>query len=247
VKALPQDQWRLLDLQRIDTQLGQLAHKDATLPAAAALATAQEHVSRRSDESTAAQIIVDDLQIEQERADADVEQVRARARHDQELLDAGSINDPKQLQNLQHELTSLARRQSELEDVELEILERLEGAQAAVTVLTQAAAEATARVMELQEQVVSERAVIAAERANAEADRTSTAGTIPAELLSLYEKIRADHGGIGAAALYRGRCEGCRLELPPNEIERLRNAAVDEVVRCEECRCILVRTGESGL
>jgi predicted nucleic acid-binding Zn-ribbon protein len=70
---------------------------------------------------------------------------------------------------------------------------------------------------------------------------------IPDDLLALYERIRADQAGVGAAHLQRGRCGGCRLELPPSEIEQLRKAPANEVIRCEECRRILVRTAESGL
>ena len=54
--------------------------------------------------------------------------------------------------------------------------------------------------------------------------------------------------GLGAAPLHRGTCQGCRLQLPPTEIEALRSAAApDAVIRCEDCRRILVRTPESGL
>ena len=69
---------------------------------------------------------------------------------------------------------------------------------------------------------------------------------LDAALLALYEKIR-ESSGAGAAMLRARRCEGCRLELNPQELQRIRSAADDEVVRCEECRRILVRTGESGL
>ncbi|MDQ5975513.1 MAG: uncharacterized protein QG661_2722, partial [Actinomycetota bacterium] len=84
-------------------------------------------------------------------------------------------------------------------------------------------------------------------RAGVVVERAALVEGIPADLLSLYDKIRADHGGIGAAPLHRGRCEGCRMVLPPNEIEALRAAPPDAVLRCEECRRILVRTDESGL
>ena len=79
------------------------------------------------------------------------------------------------------------------------------------------------------------------------AERSALAEGIPADLLGLYDRIRGDHGGVGAARLHRGRCEGCHMDLPPNEIEALREAAADAVLRCEECRRILVRTAESGL
>jgi predicted nucleic acid-binding Zn-ribbon protein len=63
----------------------------------------------------------------------------------------------------------------------------------------------------------------------------------------LYDKVRADVGGTGAAMLQHKRCLGCQMEQTPTEINRLRDAAEDEVLRCEECRRILVRTAESGL
>ncbi len=166
---------------------------------------------------------------------------------DRELLDSGSIGDPKQLQSLQAELESLARRQSDLEDVELEIMERVEGAAAAVAQLTEER-DALANEREtLATSVHEQRAAIDAERRMVDEQRAVIAGDIPSDLMGLYDKIRADHGGVGAAPLHRGTCEGCRLTLPPTEIEALRAAPPDAVIRCEECRRILVRTPESGL
>ena len=247
MNAEPQDQWRLLDLQEKDTRLSQLAHRAATLPEAAALVDLDTRLAGTRDELVAAEVIADDLKRDQERADADVEQVRARSKHDQELLNGGTITDPKQLQNLQHEIESLARRQSELEDVELEIMDRVEGALAAVAQLAGQKSELAAEREALAENVRVLHEEIEAEKSMVTADRARIADGIPTDLLALYEKIRLDHSGVGAARLYRGRCEGCRLELPPNEIEALRNANVSTVVRCEECRRILVRTAESGL
>lgn len=247
MKSDPQDQARLLALQEKDTRISQLDHRAATLPEAVQLAELETRIARVRDERIAAETIADDLKVEQSRADGDVEQVRARARHDQELLDSGTINDSKQLQNLQHELESLARRQSELEDVELEIMERVEGADAAVRVLSEELDARTGERDALAEQVRAALEEISIERAMTVNERTAIADAVPADLLALYEKIRLDAGGVGAAHLHRGRCEGCRLQLPPNEIEALRATAADEVVRCEECRRILVRTAESGL
>lgn len=211
------------------------------------LADVESRLSRVKDEVVAAETIAADLALEQRKADADVEQVRDRARRDHELLDSGSIGDPKQLQSLQQELVSLARRQSELEDVELEIMERVEGADAAVRVLS---ADRDALIVErtaLAASVAEQLADVEAERAQVEAERAALASGIDAELLSLYDRIRIDQGGVGAAMLHRGRCGGCHLDLPPNEIEAIRAAEADEVMRCEECRRILVRTPESGL
>lgn len=247
LNADPSAQIRLLDLQADDTRLSQIAHRRRTLPEAQSLAELDARVQRVSDELVAAETIASDLERDQERADADVEQVRERSRHDQHLLDSGTIGDPKQLQNLQHELESLARRQSELEDVELEIMERVEGARAAVAQLTGDLEQLRTERAIMAEVVDRLLAELDVEQANVEADRARVAAELPADLVGLYEKIRADHGGVGAAHLHRGSCQGCRLQLPPNELEQLRAAAPDAIVRCEECRRILVRTADSGL
>ena len=126
-------------------------------------------------------------------------------------------------------------------------MERVDGARAAVAQLT---AERDVMSVErdgLAASVAAQLGDVAAERSVVEAERVAIAGDIPADLLALYEKIRADHGGVGAAPLHRGTCQGCRLTLPPHEIEALRAAPPESVIRCEECRRILVRTPESGL
>lgn len=247
MKAPASEQSTLLQVQDCDTRLAQLQHKSNTLPQKAELATATERAERLRKELIAAQTIVSDLEREQAKADADVDLVRERSRKDRELLDSGSINDPKQLQSLESELQSLAKRQSDLEDIELEVMERLEGAQAAVAHLESESTSAQGEVQRLADEVGEQDAEIAAERASVEVDRGALVGGISAELLALYDKIRADHAGRGAARLHRGRCDGCRIDLPPTEIASLKAAAEDEVLRCEECRCILVRTDESGL
>ncbi len=240
-------QKRLLALQEKDTRLSQITHRVNTLPEAKELADIDLRLARVRDEGVAAEVIAGDLKRDQARADADVDQVRARSRHDQEMLDSGSINDPKQLTNLQHEMDSLARRQGELEDVELEIMERVEGALAAVQHLAAQRAQLQIERDERANALGGLFADLEDERTIVTAERASIAGEIPTDLLALYERIRTDNGGVGAAHLQRGRCGGCRLELPPNEIEQLRKADPTTVVRCEECSRILVRTAESGL
>lgn len=247
LNADPADQQRLLDLQERDTRLQQIAHRRATLPELAALADAEARRNRVRDELVAAETILADLELELSRSEADVEVVNERTRRDQQMLDSGTINDPKQLQNLQHELQSLARRTAELEELELEVMERVDGAQKAVAALTASRSELDdecAAHAATVEQRVSE---LDAERVGVEAERAQIATTVPADLLALYERVRAEHGGVGAAHLHRGRCEGCRIQLTASDLEQLRAAPVDEVVRCEECRRILVRTAESGL
>lgn len=234
-------------MQEHDTRLTQLDHRASHLPEATELAEVEARLRRARDEVVAAETIASDLEDEQKRADRDVEQVRDRRARDQDLLDSGTIGDPKQLQSIQAELENLSRRQTDLEDVELEIMERVEGARAAVAQLTAERDELAAQRDALSATVQAKLGEIADERRGVETERQEIAASVTSDLLALYDKIRGEHGGVGAAPLHRGACQGCRLSLPPTELEELRAAPADEVVRCEECRRILVRTPESGL
>lgn len=247
LNASPTDQLRLLDLQALDTRLDQLAHRRRTLPEHAEIERVDARLRQARDLLVAAQTEHGDVERERRKADADVEQVRARATRDQQRLDSGAVTSAKDLENLQHEIASLARRQSALEDVELEIMERLEGIEERV-------AELRGEVAALEEEraaVVARRdaalAEIAAEEATTRDLRGTLSGQIDPALVALYEKVREQQGGIGAAMLQHRRCQGCRLELNAQDIARIRAAAEDAVLRCEECRRILVRTAESGL
>lgn len=246
VTAAPQDQWRLLDVQAHDTRLAQLAHRRRTLPEHAEVERVNGQLRLVADRLVAARTVASDASRDLTKAEADVEQVRQRAARNQARLDSGQ-GSAKDLQAIQHELESLAQRQSVLEDAELEVMERLEAAQARVE---EVIAEQERLTGELDEVTARRDRLVAELDDEAGAERTArenAAAGLPADLLALYEKIRESSGGTGAARLYQRRCEGCRLELNTTDLNRIRDAAPDAVVRCEECRRILVRTPDSGL
>lgn len=247
VKASPEAQLRLLELADLDAELGRLEHRRRNLPEHAELAALQQRDGELRDEVTTLEAREGDLRREQTKADADVEQVRSRIARDRTRLDAGQVSSPRELENLQSEIESLLRRQSDLEDVELDVMERLEGTQAR---LKEAGAERASVGVEL-ESVTGRRDAALAELAGLSgqaADRRAAVATQePTDLLELYERLRTQHGGVGAAALRRGQCQGCHLTLHTVDLNAIRAAAPDEVVRCEECRRILVRTAESGV
>jgi predicted nucleic acid-binding Zn-ribbon protein len=246
VKAEPARQLRLLDLQAIDTRLDQLAHARARLPQLAELADLEGKARLLDDQLVRSRTELADVQREVAKSEADVQLVRDRAARDRARLDAGT-GTAKDLQAIQHELSSLARRQSELEDIELEVMERAEAAEHDVAELERGRSELTGRISALEAARDAELARLDAEAEQVGGPRTSVVAEVGEDLVALYEKIRASSGGSGAAPLRQRRCGGCQLELNPVEIERLRAAAEDEVLRCEECRRILVRTPESGL
>jgi predicted nucleic acid-binding Zn-ribbon protein len=240
-------QLQLLELQNLDSTLDRLTHQARTLPVLARIAELDARMNDLRSLIVAGETEVSDLSREQTKADGDVEQVRERARRDQQRLDSGAVTSPKDLEALQHEIVSLAKRQSDLEEVELEVMERLEAAQQHLDTLVAERAEVLAELATLSAERDTALAQIGEESRGVRADRDALAPQLPEDLVALYEKLRAQNAGIGAAALHRGRCEGCRLEINPTELSRIREAPSNEVLRCEDCRRILVRTAESGL
>lgn len=247
MNASPEDQLRLLDVQALDSTLDRLVHRKATLPELDELETLRSRRDELADDIVRAETEDSDLGREQAKVDADVEVVRGRMQRDQQRLDSGQVGSPKELENLQSEIESLHRRQTELEDAELEVMEQREAVQARLELLQQeqtTVAESIAAAEQRRDAAYEE---IAAETEKTTAQRAETVGAIADDLVALYEKLRSSSGGVGAAALHRGRCEGCHLQLNTTDLNHLRDAPADEVVRCEECRRILVRTAESGL
>lgn len=247
MKAASHDQLRLLDVQALDSAIGRLAHRRETLPELAQIETLRARDDEISDDIVRAETEDSDLGREQARVDADVEVVRSRMERDQKRLDAGQVNSPKELENLQSEIESLHRRQSDLEDAELEVMEQRESIELRLKQLRSEQEELTASLADAEQKRDAAWSEIDAETEKSNAQRTELAATLPEDLLALYEKLRASSGGVGAAALHRGRCEGCHLQLNTTDLNHLRDAPDDDVVRCEECRRILVRTDESGL
>jgi hypothetical protein len=247
VKASPEAQLRLLELAELDAELGRLEHRRRGLPEHDELTRLEQRDRTLRDETTALEAKSGDLKREQTKADADVEQVRTRITRDRARLDAGQVSSPRELENLQSEIESLLRRQSDLEDVELDVMERLEAVQ---TGLKEGVAERGSIGTDI-EAVTARRDVALAEIAAlsdaAAQRRAAVVAEEPTDLVDLYERLRAQHGGVGAAALRRGQCQGCHLTLNTVDLNAIRAAAPDDVLRCEECRRILVRTDESGL
>ncbi|WP_299057552.1 C4-type zinc ribbon domain-containing protein [uncultured Nocardioides sp.] len=236
----------MLDVQDLDTRADRLRHRRTHLPELVEIAALEAERRRVDDEVRDARIAVDDLAAEQAKADSDVEAVRARQRRDQERLDTGSVG-PKDLERIQAELVSLARRIASLEDTELEVMERQEEAQGRLTGAQERLEAVEHRLADLAAARDAAFAEIDAELVTLEAERGPVAEQVPDDLTALYERLRAAKDGVGAALLRARACGGCQLSVDAAELNTIRAAAPDEVVRCEECQRILVRTAESGL
>jgi hypothetical protein len=244
MKAEVAQQITLLELTELDAELSRLAHRAGNLPEQQHFDEVRSGERAAADRLAALDIAIEDLDAEVARLESEVEAVRKREDRDRGLLDSGSVN-PKQLEELQHELDTLERRQGSLEDSLLEVMERREllaaervGEQAAVEGLRAdllLAEEARARVLAEMEGTRTERA----------ARRSELVSGLDADLVKLYER-QAATTGFGAGRLVGGRCGACRIELDRGELARITAAADDEVLRCSECGAILLRVRGPG-
>lgn len=244
MKADPAVQRRLLELAEVDAELDRINHRRRTMPELEEVGQAERDLQVKRDSLVASQTSFGDIDREVKRLETEVDQVRAREERDRKLMEAGG--SAKQLEDLQHELETLARRQGALEDDLLEVMERREALE---TEVDHAGGEVSAAETTLEDaqghrdETLKDLDTAEAKR---DAERKALVGGLPQDLLSLYDRIRQQRG-VGAGLFQGGRCGACRIELDRTALTHVREAPEDEVVRCEECGAIMVRTKESGL
>lgn len=245
MKAAPAAQTRLLDLQTADTTIAQLNHRKQTLPEHAAIADGKAERVRLVSELVEVRTRVFDLQQEADKAEADLVPVRERRARDQQRLDDGVVNDAKGIGVLTDEIAHLDRRISDLEDAELEAMEELDTATAREQEVGGQVTELEASVRALIASRDEQLGQLDAELVAQQLVRDGIAGELPADLLALYDRIRARAAGLAAVELRGRRCSGCQIEITQSALADYAAAADDDVLRCEECERILVR-GHSG-
>ncbi len=238
-KADPFVQRRLLDLAGLDQSINAAEHRRANLPALALIAAGTVRLGELRNAKVNAETEVSDLERATRKLDNEIDQVRSRSTRDAERLAAGAGN-AKDLENLQHEITSLSRRQGVLEDEALELMEQKETADAALATVTadfeRVQAETAAATGQRDEAFVE----IDAELGRHRQARAELVADLPADLAAMYERIRKS-GKVAAAKLSGSRCDACRMDIDRVELSAIASAASDEVVRCPECGAILVR------
>jgi len=239
MKAELSQQRSLLDLTEVDAELRRVDHRAANLAEQQEFERVQALYQEANDQLAVVGIALEDLDGEIAKLESEIDSVRQREDRDRTLLQGGTVN-AKQLSELQHELETLERRQSSLEDSLLEVMERREE-------LQRSQSEHLARIDALQNELSA--AQLARDAALVDIDnvrqvsagrRTELTSLLNADLVALYEKQRAG-GGPGAGLLQGKRCGACRIEIDRGEMARIQAAEDDEVLRCPECGAILLR------
>ena len=230
----------ILELQIIDNEILQANTKLKSLPEIEQLLHIDKRIITATDELAVVKSEADQIALELRRGEVDVETVTDRIKKDEARLSSGNAT-PKELEQLQHEVESLKKRQEALEEIELEIMIRNDAVIARKNTLTTDLTSLQTLKDEISGRLQSATDEINKVIAAKTADRSLVANKIEKPLLDLYEKIRGNGGGVGAAALVGNKCNGCNLAINAVEMERIKSLAKDELLRCEECRRILVR------
>ncbi|MBF6175593.1 zinc ribbon domain-containing protein [Nocardia blacklockiae] len=241
----PPIQAKLLDLAAVDAELTRIEHRRKVLPEQQEVQRLETERSTRKDAAVKVEILIDDLDRDIRKLETEIDGVRKREQRDRGMLDSGSVG-AKQLSELQHELGSLERRRTVLEDDLLEVMERREAAVADHQHAGANLSKAEADLADAQRRRDEALADLEVASGRCATDREQLLTAFPAELLAIYDKQRAQHG-VGAALLQARRCGACRIELDRGEIARIAKTDPEVVVRCPECGAILVRTKQSGL
>jgi predicted nucleic acid-binding Zn-ribbon protein len=229
---------QLLALQTEDTAIKRLEERRAALPEAQRLAEVNETLAELTADLDIATKQHDEIAREQDKLEGEIGLADQKITREEQRLFSGAVSNPKELGALQAEVAMLKRKKSELEDQLLEVMVQKEDASATLERLRSEQADATTTSDNLTKRVGQLMAEIDSELQEHSATRTEAARPIPAELVDLYEKIRAQKNGVGAAVLEAGTCNGCHTKLPNKEVERIRSEG--GLQRCENCRRILI-------
>ena len=240
MKASHGDQQAILEVQRLDDQLATLAQREATLPETVALNSTVIKRNNIRDLRIAAETERTDVKRELSRAEGDVEQIVTRIQRDEARLNSGT-GTPKELEQTQHELITLGARRAELEEAELTIMVQVEGITNRINELTAEEERFAVEIADLEIKKENALTIIINQRTAVTEKRAGIASPIAQDLKDLYTKLAADNNGNGAAPLVGNECKGCHLTINTTEVQRIATLPAEEVVRCEQCRCILVR------
>ena len=238
MKANLQDQKRILELVELDLNLVRNSSDKSKLLAATDIQVASERTLALSDQLIDIRNKVGDLELELKRSENDLELVENRIARDNERL--ATTSSAKDAQGIEHELTTLAKRKSDLEDAELGTMEALEAVRAELLTAEIAKAEAEAELTSLRSALSTNTAELDSQRQDLSSKRTAHIGLIDPELAVAYQR-KADRG-VAVGKLIGRECGACRLSITATNLEEIVALPADEIAECPNCQAYLVRS-----
>lgn len=229
---------RLLELQELDSAIDRLEQRRQQLEAGTELAEARVAMEEAESRLGELRLALDAVAVEQRRLENEIDSMDQKTAADEKRLYDGSIANTKELEALQHEIASIKERKSRTEDELLERMERREDLESRAAVEQEAVTAARSRVEAVGGDAVREHELVTAQLTERRAARDALVPEFDEELLELYDDLRRQKRGVGAAALVDGVCQACHEKLSALELDRLKHT--DGIKRCEYCRRIVV-------
>ncbi len=229
---------RLLALQEVDTAIDRLSSRKLMLEAGGELAAAREEADAAERDLGELGLQLDVVGRDQGKLEHEIDSLTQKAAAEQKRLYDGSIANIKELSSLQHEIENLTRRRSDREDELLALMEVREGLESRAAEARTGSDALRARVDEVGGAALQELATVETELVSRAGEREAIVADIDPEVLELYEDLRRQKKGVGAAALIDGVCQGCHEQLSAMELDKLKRS--EDMKRCEYCRRILV-------
>lgn len=219
----------LYDLQQIDSEMRE---KKQRLGDVLRAQKGNSELAAAREQAAADEKAVHTLQARQRELNLELGSLNDKAKRSEQRLYSGTVTNPKELSDLQHEIESLARRRDTLEGEILETMIALEEAQSA-----QAASEATAGKLSDEWDVTvaglqKEQQELALRLHQLTGRREQQAALADKNLLRRYEQMAPRKGGVAVAGLQRSKCLGCGLTVPEHTV---RDANQGKLVQCDSC------------
>ena len=229
---------RLLDLQTLDRAIDRAGARRRALESGGELAAARANADRAEAALGELRLAIDAMDRDAAKLEHEIDSMSRKAADEESRLYGGAVANAKELASIQHEVDNLKRRKTDREDELLALMEQREELERRAKEAEVEATDLRATLHVVGGDAADELGRIALELEDATGRRTALAAQIDPELLELYEDLRAQKKGVGAAALIDGVCQGCHEKISAVELDRVRHT--DGVPRCEYCRRILV-------
>ena len=223
---------QLYRLQEIDLELE--SNEQALNQIASQLGESQA-VTGAQAELTLEHQRLEELKREQHSAEWEADALITKLTTAEEKLYSGSIKNPKELTNLQHEIDSLKTTRDRLEDKALEIIDQVELAETSVASLSRKLNQLEAEWHRQQQQLSSRMKQLKTILSDLEHKRQLLLAKIDPQAVEFYDKLKQQRR-TAVAKVEQGICLGCRISLPITDLHQARSG---NLVQCSSCGRIL--------
>ncbi len=231
----------LLQVQEKDSQILAANHEIKELPERKEIEATKRKIQELDQALKVKESEVHENNRTQKRLEDEVATVEERIENQKRKLYGGEVIAIKELQALEMDIDSLKERQIVIEDQIIEVMELNEPIQNEIQNLStqqEENKENEANLFKVLQEAIKK---IELRINQIKVEIVHLTNDLPNELISEYESLRSRPGHVGIARLVNRTCNGCNLELPAVEVDRIKKLSEDSIINCEECGCILVR------